>query len=330
MAEGKRVQWGVLGAARILRRTLPALKAANNGDLVGIASRDQVKAQAAALQWDVPQSFASYDALLAASQIEAVYIPLPNALHVEWTLKAIEAGKHVLCEKPLALTVEDARRVEEAATAKGVRVMEAFMYRFHPQQARVRELLAAGEIGLLQVLRGTYAFTVPTNSYNIRLDSGLGGGATWDVGCYGVNVARWMFGAEPGRVWAEGTLDHGVDMNMAAVLDFGNGRRAVLDYGLTYGRRSFYELIGQKGSLAVENMWQEADKPATLYVRTEQGLTTQEFEPINHFTLQIEAFNQAILDGQPAPYPLSDTIANTRVCTALLQSLRDGQPVELA
>ncbi len=326
---GKHVQWGVLGAARILRRTLPGLKAAHNADLVAIASRDQAKGREAALQWGAKQSFASYEALLADPQIEAVYIPLPNALHIEWVIKAVEAGKHVLCEKPLALTVEDVRRVEEAARRNNRLVMEAFMYRFHPQQAQVREWLAAGQIGQARLLRGTYAFPLATNAFNIRLDKSLGGGATWDVGCYGVNVSRWMFGAEPLRVMATGTIDHGVDMDVVAVLDFTDGRRAVLDYGLTYGRRSFYEIIGQAGSLSVENMWQEPDIAASVYLRNDKGLTTTEIAPANHFQLEVEAFSQVILANQPSPYPLTDTAANVRVCQAILQALTSGQAVEL-
>ena len=194
---GKRVQWGVLGAARILRRTMPGLKASDNADLVAIASRDEAKAKAAALQWGASRTYGSYQDLLNAPEIDAVYIPLPNGMHFEWVIKAIEAGKHVLCEKPIVLKHEEIEQIQEAATRKSVNVMEAFMYRFHPQQTQVRQLLADGAIGDLRVLRGSYAFPMVTNTYNYRLDSSQGGGATWDVGCYGINVARWMFGSEP-------------------------------------------------------------------------------------------------------------------------------------
>jgi len=331
MSEANRkLKWGVLGAARINRRFLPGLKAAHNAELVAIASRDEDKARQAATQWGAPVAYGSYEALLADPQIEAVYIPLPNSLHIEWATKAAQAGKHVLSEKPLALQPEEIGPLEAAARQHNVNVMEAFMYRFHPQQARVRELLAAGAIGEPRVVRGTFAFVMATDTPNIRTKPGLGGGATWDVGCYAVNVSRWMFGKEPLSAYAQASLKDGVDFSVAAVLDFGEGCRAVLDYGLDYGRRSFYEIIGTKGALSVENMWQEPGPPATVYLRDDKGLTTEEFPPMNHFQLEAEAFSRAALDGQPAPYPLSDSAANSRACVALLQSIREGKAVSLA
>ncbi len=330
MSEANRkLKWGVMGAARINRRFLPGLKAAYNAELVAIASRDEVKARQAADQWGAPTAYGSYEALLADPQIEAVYIPLPNALHVEWATKAAQAGKHVLSEKPLALMPEEIGPLEEVARQNGVNVMEAFMYRFHPQQARVRELLAAGAIGQPRVMRGTFAFAMATDAPNIRMKAELGGGATWDVGCYAINVSRWMFGAEPVTAFAEASLKGEVDFSVAAILDFGEDRRAVLDYGLDYGRRSFYEIIGTKGSLSVENMWQEPTSPAILYLRDDKGLTTEEFPPMNHFQLEVEAFSRTALDGQPAPYPLSDSAANTRACLAVLQAIKERKTVNI-
>lgn len=328
MSEANRkLKWGVLGAARINRRFLPGLKAAANAELVGLASRSGDKARQAADQWGAPVAYDSYEALLTDPQIEAVYIPLPNSLHVEWATKAAQAGKHVLSEKPLALRPDDIGPLEAVARQHNVNVMEAFMYRFHPQQARVRELLAAGVIGEPRVVRGTFAFVMATDTPNIRAKPELGGGATWDVGCYAVNVSRWMFGREPISAYAQATMKDGVDFSVAAALDFGDGCRAVLDYGLDYGRRSFYEIIGTKGTISVENMWQEPDLPATVYLRNDRGLTAEEFPPMNHFQLEAEAFSQAVLDGKPAPYPLSDSAANSRVCAALLQSIGEGKAV---
>lgn len=330
MSEANRkLKWGVLGAARINRRFLPGLKAAANAELTGIASRDEAKARQAAEQWGAPKIYGSYEAMLADPEIEVVYIPLPNSLHVEWATKAAEAGKHVLSEKPLALQPEEIGPLEEAATKNRVNVMEAFMYRFHPQHTRVRELLAAGAIGQPRVVRGTFAFVMATDTPNIRSNAGLGGGATWDVGCYAINVARWMFGAEPKTAYAQASLKNGLDFSVAAILDFGDDRRAVLDYGLDYGRRSFYEIIGTKGTLSVENMWQEPGPPAKVYLRDDSGLSTFEFSPMNHFQLEAEAFSQAVLDGQPVPYPLSDSAANSRACVAVLQSIKEGKIVDV-
>lgn len=330
MSEANRkLKWGVMGAARINRRFLPGLKAAYNAELVAIASRGEAKARQAADQWGARTAYGSYEALLADPQIEAIYIPLPNALHVEWATKAAQAGKHVLSEKPLALKPEEIGPLEEVARQNGVNVMEAFMYRFHPQQARVRELLAAGAIGQPRVIRGTFAFVMATDAPNIRMNAALGGGATWDVGCYAINVSRWMFGAEPVTASAEASLKGDVDYSVAAILDFGEDRRAVLDYGMDYGRRSFYEIIGTKGSLSVENMWQEPASPAILYLRDDKGLTTEEFPPMNHFQLEVEAFSQAALGGQPAPYPLSDSAANSRACLAVLQAIKERKTVNV-
>lgn len=327
--QAKKIRWGILGAARINRRMIPGIKGARNAELLGIASRTLPKATELAQEHAIPMAFPSYETLLADSQIDAVYIPLPNSLHVEWILRALEAGKHVLSEKPLALTPAEVHKVEQAAQDSGKLVMEGFMYRFHPQHARVRELLAAGEIGELRLLHGTFSFVIGTQ-HNIRLENRLGGGATWDVGCYGINVARWMFGAEPRSVYGQGTLENGIDISAVATLEFGNGRRAVLNYGMNYGRRSFYEIIGTKGSISVENIWQEPENPGYVYVRTDsQGLRTEEFPITNHFVLEAEAFSQAILDSKPAPYPLGDTAANVQVCQAVIQSIQSGKPVEV-
>ncbi len=329
MSDKQKVRWGILGAARINRRMIPGLQEADNAEVVAIASRDEAKGREAAAKWNIPTLYASYEALLADPQIDAVYVPLPNSLHVEWAIRAVQAGKHALSEKPLAIRPEDVTRLAEAARQAGRLAMEGFMYRFHPQQARVRELLAAGEIGPAQVIRGTYAFVIDPSKPNIRLDPAQGGGATWDVGSYGINLVRWMFGTEPQRVWAEATRTNGLDTAVAAVLDFGDGRRAVLDYGMSYGRRSFYEILGTKGTLSVENMWQEPDVPAQVYLRKDSGLTTFEIEPQNHFRLQAEAFSRAILEGGPSPYPLEDSLLNTRVCTAVLRSIEAHQSVSV-
>lgn len=325
----RKVRWGILGGARINRRMIPGIKGARNAEVVAIASRTLPKATEAAQEYGIPMACPSYEVLLADPQIEAVYIPLPNSLHVEWILKAVEAGKHVLCEKPLALNPQDVRKVEQVAYESNKLVMEGFMYRFHPQHARVRELLVSGEIGELRTLHGTFSFVINTQ-YNIRLDNRLGGGATWDVGCYGINVSRWMFNSEPRSVYGQGSLENGVDVSAAAILEFGQGRRAVLNYGMNYGRRSFYEVIGTKGSITVENIWQEPELPGYVYIRTDaQGLRTETFEPASHFTLEAEALSQAIIDNRPTPYPLTDTALNVQVCQAVIQSINSGKPVEL-
>ncbi len=326
----RKLRWGVLSAARINRRTIPGFQAAYNAEVIAIASRDPQKGRDAAAQWNIGKVYEGYEALLADPEIEAVYIPLPNGLHTEWVIKAAQAGKHVLCEKPLALTPEEVERIAEAAQTNQVQIMEGFMYRYHPQQARVRELLTAGAIGEPRILRGTFAFSISTPGYNIRLDDKLGGGATWDVGCYAVNISRWLFGSEPQTVYAQAEMQNGVDISAVVILDFGEGRKAVLDYGMNYGRRSFYEMVGTGGTVSVENMWQEPEVPGYVYLRSNQtGLTTETYPLTNHFQLQAEAFSQAVLTGQPTPYPLTDSAANVRVCLAIQEAIKTGQVVKI-
>lgn len=326
---GRKLRWGVLGAARINRRLLPGIKAATNAELIGIASRDQAKAEAAAQQYGAARAYNSYEALLDDPEIEVVYIPLPNTLHTEWAIKVAAAGKHALVEKPLATDPGDIFELEQVAKQAGVLVMEAFMYRFHPQQARLKALIAEGKIGDVKMLRATFAFVLGEGAYNIRLDEAVGGGATWDVGCYAVNISRFIFGNEPQFAYAEASSRPGatVETSVAAILDFGEGRRAMLDYSLDYDRRSFYEVMGTKGTLSVENMWQEPAPPAYIYLRDDNGLHTEELPPMNHFQLEVEAFSRAIIEGQPAPYSLEDARLNTAACVAILQSIKEGRKV---
>ncbi len=327
----RKLRFGVMGAARINRRVVPGISGANNAELVGIASRDRAKAEAAAQQFGARKIYDNYEAMLADAEIEAVYIPLPNTMHIEWGIKAAEAGKHALIEKPLALKPDDIDALQAAAQKAGVVVMEAFMYRFHPQQLRVKQMIADGAIGDIKVVKATNAFILGSDNYNIRLDENMGGGATWDVGCYGVNVARFIFGQEPVAVYAEASLREGssVDSSVAAILDFGENRRAILDYSLDYGRRSFYEVMGTKGTIAVENMWQEPEPPAFIYRRDGNLIETEEMPPISHFQLEVEAFSQAALNKQPAPYSLEDARANARACVAILRSIKEGQRIKI-
>lgn len=327
----RKISWGIIGNARINRRFVPGVLAAANAELLGIASRSQEAAGKAATQWGASKAYASYEALLADPAIEAVYIPLPNNLHVEWTIKAAQAGKHVLVEKPIALAVEDVERIQAAANANKVLVMEAYVYHYHPQHQRVQQLIAGGTIGEMRIVHASLAFMADFGKFNIRQQPELGGGATWDVGCYGVSVSRLLFGKEPLSVYAEGYERPGlrVDTSVAAILNFGEGQRALLDYSFDYGRNSLYEVYGTAGSLAIDAMWQEPDVAARLTIVNGEGRHVEEFPLLNQFKLEVEAFSQAILDEQPAPLPLSDSIANTKVLVKLLQSIQVGQPVKI-
>lgn len=325
------VRWGIIGNARINRRLVPGLQLAPNAELIGVASRTAESAEQAAAKWGAPKAYASYEALLADPEIEAVYIPLPNNLHAEWAIKAAEAGKHALVEKPIALNVADVERITEAAERNNVLVMEAYVYIYHPQHTRVRQLIDNGTIGEMRLFHASLAFVPDFSKFNIRLVPELGGGATWDVGCYGVSASRLLFGREPLSVYAEASSRPGtsVDTSVAAILDYGDGHRALLDYSFEYGRNSFYEVYGTNGSIAIDNMWQEPNVPARVTITTPEGKRVEEFPLINHFALEVETFSRAILEKQPAPLPLSDSAANTYAIVKLLESIREKRPIKI-
>lgn len=331
MTTTRKVQWGILGNARINRRFVPGVRAAGNSELVAIASREGPKAKQAAQQWGASKAYASYEALLADPAIEAVYIPLPNHLHAEWAIKAAQAGKHVLVEKPIALTVKEVQRIAEAAQANHVQVMEAFVYIFHSQHARVRKLIQQGAIGELRTVHVTFSFVADFSKYNIRQDPAVGGGATWDVGCYAVSASRFLFGSEPLNVYADGYTRPGlqVDTAVAAILDFGEGRKALLDYGFEHGRNNCYEVYGTNGRLEISTMSPEPDATARIIITTDKGQQVEEFAPVNQFGLEVAAFSQAILADTPAPLSLSDSAANTSVLVKLLQSIRERRTIKI-
>src|SRR3954468_20871445 len=246
--EQSKVRWGVLSTSNIGRRAvLPAIQRSSNGELLAVASRAADKARGFADELGIPRAYASYEQLLADPEIEAVYIPLPNSLHREWTIKAAEAGKHILCEKPLGLTAAECAEMEAAARQHGVLLMEAFMYRFHPQTERVIELIRQGAIGEPGLIHAAFTFRL-TNPANIRLQADLGGGSLMDVGCYCANVSRTLFGAEPLEAqafarWSAG----GVDEQMIGNLRFASGGYAQFDSALTLARREMYQVAGTEG-----------------------------------------------------------------------------------
>src|SRR5579864_392096 len=245
------IRWGVLGVANIaLRTVIPAIQHARNGRLLAIASRSPGRAAEAAKRLSV-RSYGSYEALLRDPEIDAVYIPLPNALHREWTVRSAAAGKHVLCEKPLGLSARECQDMIAACRAHGVQLMEAFMYRFHPRTVRVAELAAAGKLGELRLVRAAFTFIVREPETNIRFRAELGGGVLYDVGCYGVNVSRMLLG-EPTEVFAWGEIgESGVDEAVVALLRFDGRQTAVVDCGLRIGRREEVEIVGREGHVVV-------------------------------------------------------------------------------
>ena len=326
------IRWGILGAAKIATtKVIPAMQQASNCEVVAIASRDAARAAAAAAELGIPRAHGSYEALLADPAVDAVYIPLPNHLHVPWTTRAAEAGKHVLCEKPIALTAAEAHTLLEVRDRTGVRIQEAFMIRTHPQWVRAKALVDAGELGEVRAMSGFFSY-YNADPANVRNVAGWGGGGLLDIGCYLVNTARFIFGEEPSRV--AGTLDiddrFGVDRLASMILDFG-GRQAI---GLCSTQLQYYQRIqiaGTTGRLELEIPFNAPiDRPCRLALdRTGDvdgsGVEVIDVEICNQFTIQAERFADSILTGRPQPAPLEDAVANMACLDAIARSSASGR-----
>jgi xylose dehydrogenase (NAD/NADP) len=310
---------------------LPAIQQSNNGELVAVASRDKQKARDFATKLAIPMSYGSYDALLSANDIDAVYIPLPNSLHREWTIKAAEAKKHVLCEKPLAMNSAECAEMDSAAHRNGVKLMEAFMYRFHPQTQKVLELVQTAAIGDLRLIHSAFTFRV-TNPANIRLQPELGGGSLMDVGCYCVNISRTIAGQEPIEVQAYANWGStGVDDQMIGNLRFGNGLLAQFDCALTLSRREFYQLVGTDGTIDVPVAFLPGEDKTTIGLQQGRNERSLEISGVDEYRLMVEHFASCVLKDAPLRYPPAEAAANMRTIEALYRSARhQGKPENLA
>jgi D-xylose 1-dehydrogenase (NADP+, D-xylono-1,5-lactone-forming) len=323
------LRWGILGAARINRSIIPALRAAEGHTLEAIASRDADKAATTAAEWGIPRSVAGYETLLADAEIDAVYIPLPNHLHAEWAVRAAEAGKHVLCEKPLALSLAEVDRITAAAAAAHVHVAEAFMYRHHPQTHAVRELIAGGAIGTPRMLRGCFSFTLDRPG-DVRFDAAKGGGALWDVGCYPVSYARTILDGEPEAVQATAVMGptH-VDMSVGALLRFPGNAIALVDASFVAPFQTEVEVVGSSGRIQVTRPFKPGERETILVIRGDDVLEhVVESSPL--YVQQFEDFGRAARGAEPPVVTLADSRANTAALLAILESARTGAVVEPA
>ena len=309
----------------------PAIQASTNGELVALASRDVGRAREFAAKWGIPRHHGGYEALLDDSEIDAVYIPLPNSLHREWTIRAAEKGKHVLCEKPLATSAAECLEMQAAADANGVKLMEAFMYRFHPRTLKVVELVRGGTVGALRMIRSAFTFRL-TRPDNIRLQPELGGGALMDVGCYCVNLSRTVAGSEPVAVqaWATWTPS-GVDAQMAGSLLFEGGVLAQFDCALTMERRELYEVAGTEAGLVVPAAFLPGTGDVAITVqRGREAEVRHDIPGVDQYRLMVEHFADCVLHDRPLRYGAAEAAANMAVIEALYRSARsDGTPVSL-
>ena len=323
------VRWGVLSTAQIgLAQVIPAMQQAPSCDVVAIASRRFDAAQDAAERLGLATAHASYEALLADDRIDAVYNPLPNHLHVPWTIKALEAGKHLLCEKPIGLSAAEAGQlVGAAARYPELKVMEAFMYRHHPQWQRAREIVQTGGIGRLRSIESTFSY-FNDDAANVRNQADIGGGGLLDIGCYPISVSRWLFETEPLRVCA--TIDRdprfGTDRHASALLEFDGGASAFTcsTQAAPYQRVS---LLGDAGRVEVEIPFNPpTDRPTRIWWQQADGAREEiTFARSNHYTIQGELFSQAILNDTAVPTPLDDAVANMAVIDAIFRSAESGR-----
>jgi len=321
------LRWGLLGTARINRALIPPLRASAGNRLLAVASRDPATAGAYAAEWGIGRAHGSYEALLADPEIDAVYVPLPNHLHAEWTIRAARAGKHVLCEKPLALSPAEVDAMEVAAREAGVVVAEAFMYRHHPQTLKVKALVDDGAIGVPRFLRGTFSFTLDRPD-DVRLRPEWGGGCLWDVGCYPLSFARFVLGAEPVEVTGSQVLGPtGIDETFAAQIVFPGGVLAQIDAGFRSAFRTQVEIAGTRGTILVPQPWRPEGQPIRL-VRGDQAEDVAVGGP-DRYLLEIEDLAECARTGRAPRVSLAESRGNVAAIVALLESARSGRTVRM-
>lgn len=323
----RKIRFGILGVARIATvKVIPVMQAGAETEVTAIASRDLAKAQDAAQKLGIAKAYGSYEELLADPDIDAIYNPLPNHLHVPWSIQAAEAGKHVLCEKPIGMNSAEAQELIAARDRTGVRISEAFMIRCHPQWIRTKEIVDAGEIGELRVITGAFSYH-NVDPANIRNKPEIGGGGLMDIGCYPIHASRYLFGNEPRNVSArlERDPDFGTDTLTSVLMNFPAGH-CVFTCSTRLNPYQRIHVIGTKGRIEIEIPFNAPpDRATRIFVDLggapdRSGIRTEEFAPCDQYTLQGDAFARAIRGEGNVPVPLEDSLANMQVIEAVLRS----------
>ena len=324
----KRLNWGLLSTAKINRALIKPLNASKRTRLLAVASRSISSAEAYAREWNIPRAHGSYEALLADPEIDVIYNSLPNHLHAEWTIKALRAGKHVLCEKPFALTLAEVDAMSQAAHETGKVLAEAFMYLHHAQTLKIKEIVDSGVLGKLQLIKGAFTFTL-TREGNYRWMEEMGGGSIWDVGCYPISFARMIVGAEPVEVFGwQLTGQGGSDESFFGQMRFKDEVHMQFDCGFRSPSRSFIEIVGTDATLNIPDPFKPGRKNE-IYLNHNNEMQTIKINGGELYSGEVEDMCDAILKNQPSLISLADSRGNIAVILALLKSAKSGKPVSL-
>jgi xylose dehydrogenase (NAD/NADP) len=320
----KKLNWGLLSTAKINQALIKPLRASKRTRLLAVGSRSISNAEAYAREWDIPRAHGSYEALLADPEIDVIYNSLPNHLHAEWTIKALLAGKHVLCEKPFALTLADVDAMSQAARENGKVLAEAFMYRHHAQTLKVKEIADSGILGKLQLIKGAFTFTI-SRAGDIRLKKETGGGSIWDVGCYPISYTRMILGAEPVEVFGwQVTASSGVDESFIGQMRFDNGVHAQFDSGLGSPSRSMIEIVGTYATLTIPNPFKPG-KASEIYLSHGGKQEKIKIKSNELYLGEVEDMCNAITQSKPPRISHADSRGNIAVILALLESAKTGK-----
>ncbi|GGI95762.1 Gfo/Idh/MocA family protein [Paenibacillus hunanensis] len=334
MTQERKLRWGILGSASIaIRSVIPGIQQSSLNEVTALASRTLDKAEQTATDLGIPKAYGSYEELLADASIDAVYIPLPNHLHYEWTLRAAEAGKHILCEKPIALNAAQAEEMAAAASKAGVHLAEAFMYRHHPRYEQIRDIIASGEIGDVRGIHSTFTFNSSGSDGNVRFRKDWGGGSLYDIGCYSISAARMLLGKEPSAatVIAMFSPQHGeVDMMASGLLEFDDHIGVTFDSGMWAAFRNTLEVLGTEGIIEVPSAYvSPGDERSNFFVTVGDNRREVQVATLNQYAAQADAFARTVLNGETPLYDAEDAVRNMRVLDACLKSAEERQRITL-
>jgi D-xylose 1-dehydrogenase (NADP+, D-xylono-1,5-lactone-forming) len=326
-----KLHWGLLSTANINRQLIPPIRASARGELTAVASRDAAKSAEYAKTWDIPKAFDSYESMLAAPDVDVVYIGLPNNMHAEWAIKSMEAGKHVLLEKPFALNLAEVDQVIETSKRTGKVVIEAFMYRYSPQLLKIKEVIESGALGEINAVKASFTFYLD-EEVNVRLMPETGGGSLWDVGCYPVSICQYVMGDKPIEVFGrQQTNAAGVDLTFLGQMRYANGKLGQFDCGFRTPYRTYVEVLGTKGSLSTRPFRPDANYTgeATLHINRgdREEIISVPNPPL--YIGEVEDMHDAILEGKAQRVTLAETRNHIATICALYDSAKSGQPVVL-